>query len=164
MIKLLILIIIVILCGYIGYGISKYYLSRSKFFKSVELLFDKLKTEISFSQNKLVEILSSYQPPSPEAKKLIKNFVDCLNYDKAIEKENLFNGIKILHEEEKAFLEIFFKSLGKFDAFNQTSQLENQRLELSDFYKKAEEESKKFAPLYLKLGIIAGLVLALLFA
>ena len=76
----------------------------------------------------------------------------------------MFVGIKILHEEEKSFLEIFFKTLGKFDAINQTSQLENQKVELGMLYKKADEEAKKYAPLYSKLGIIVGLVIALVFA
>lgn len=164
MIKFIILGILVILCGYIGFGVARFYTNRSKFFKSLELLFDKLKSEISFSQNKLIEIVSTYPCPSVDGKKLIQNFVDCLNFDKPITKENLFTGIKILNDEEKAFLEIFFKSLGKFDALNQTSQLENQKAELFNFYKKADEEAKKYAPLYSKLGVIVGLVIALLFA
>lgn len=164
MIKFIILGATAIICGYIGFGVSRFYTNRSKFFKSLELLFDKLKSEISFSQNKLIEIVSNYECPSTEAKKLIQNFVDCLNFDKPISKENLFTGIKILHEEEKSFLEIFFKTLGKFDALNQTSQLENQKVELGGLYKKADEEAKKYAPLYSKLGIIVGLVIALVFA
>ncbi|MBR5012961.1 MAG: stage III sporulation protein AB [Clostridia bacterium] len=164
MIKFLVLGAVAIICGYIGFGVSRFYTNRSKFFKSLELLFDKLKSEISFSQNKLIEIVSNFDSPSVEATKLIKNFVDCLNFDKPISKDNLFIGIKILHEEEKSFLEVFFKTLGKFDAINQTSQLENQKAELGAFYKKADEEAKRFAPLYSKLGIIVGLVIALVFA
>ena len=148
MIKFIILGATAIICGYIGFGVSRFYTNRSKFFKSLEL----------------IEIVSSYECPSTEAKKLIQNFVDCLNFDKPISKENLFNGIKILHEEEKSFLEIFFKTLGKFDALNQTSQLENQKVELGGLYKKADEEAKRYAPLYSKLGIIVGLVIALVFA
>lgn len=161
---MVLLCLVAILCGYVGFGVARYYTNRSKFFKSLELLFDKLKSEISFSQNKLIEIVSSYSCPSADANKLIQNFVDCLSFDKPITQNNLFCGVKILNEEEKAFLEIFFKTLGKFDAFNQTSQLENQKLELFNFYKKADEEAKKYAPLFSKLGVIVGLVVALLFA
>ena len=164
MIKYLILFAIAGICAYIGWGLSCYYTNRSKFFKSVELLFDKLKTEIRFSQGKLIEILNDFQAPSKDVQTLIKNFVDCLNFDKDISPENLFANIKILSEDEKNVLTIFFKSLGKFDAFNQTNQLDNQQAQLADFFRKAEEDAKKFGALYIKLGIIAGLVIVLIFA
>lgn len=164
MIKYLILLAVVIIFGYVGYGLSAYYTNRSKFFKNLELLFEKIKTEIRFSQNKLIEILQSYPTQNKDVKKVIKNFIKCLEFDLEIKNENLFNDIKILAEEEKNILCIFFKSLGKFDAFNQTNQLDNQKTELARLHKLAEEEAKKYAPLYLKIGVIAGLVVALIFA
>ena len=100
MIKFIILGATAIICGYIGFGVSRFYTNRSKFFKSLELLFDKLKSEISFSQNKLIEIVSSYECPSTEAKKLIQNFVDCLNFDKPISKENLFKSADNYEEKD----------------------------------------------------------------
>ena len=77
--------------------------------------------------------------------------------------QDIIKNIKILHDDEKNILLIFFKSIGKFDAYNQTNQLENQKNELHEFYKKAEEESKKYTPLYMKLGVILGLVIGLIF-
>ena len=164
MIKYFILFAIAGICTYIGWGFSSYYTNRSKFFKSIELLFDKLKTEIRFSQGKLIEILNDFQSHSQDAQTLIKNFIDCLNFDKDICPENLFENIKILNEDEKNVLAIFFKTLGKFDAFNQTNQLANQQVQLAQFFTKAEEDAKKYGTLYIKLGIIAGLVIVLIFA
>ena len=164
MIKFIILFAVATLCTYIGFGFSAYYHNRSKFFKSIELLFDKLKTEIRFSQNKLIEILKDFKPHSKDAKKLISNFVDCLNYDKPLTNKNLFLDIRILNEDEKNVLAIFFKSLGKFDALNQTNQIDGHQTQISQLFKKADEETKKFAPLCTKLGIICGLVIVLIFA
>lgn len=164
MIKYAILVVVVGLCGYIGFGFSSYYTNRAKFFKSLELLFDKLKTEIRFSQHKLIEILCAFPSHSVHTKKLIKNFVDCLNLDKEISNQNLFADIKILSEDEKNLLLIFFQTLGKFDALNQTNQIATQQNELANFAKRSEDDAKKYAPLYIKLGIIVGLVVALIFA
>lgn len=164
MIKYLILFAVAGICTYIGWGLSGYYTNRSKFFKSVELLFDNLKTEIRFSQGKLIELLSNFRPHSKDAQTLITNFVDCLNFDKEINSQNLFLNIKILGEDEKNVLATFFKSLGKFDAFNQTNQLANQQIQLADFFQRAEEDAKKFGTLYIKLGIIVGLAIVLIFA
>ena len=74
----------------------------------------------------------------------------------------MFKDIKILNDEEKNMILIFFLSLGKFDVFNQTKQLNSQKEELNKLYSNAEQEAKKYAPLYLKLGIIFGLAIALI--
>lgn len=164
MIKYIILFIIVILCSYIGYGFSSFYTNRSKFFKSLELLFEKLKTEISFSQSKLIEILQTFTTNSKDAKRFIENFIECLNFDKSLDNENLFKNIKILNDDEKNIILLFTKTLGKFDVPRQSQQLTSQKEELSALYKKADEEAKKFGGLYIKLGVILGLVIALIFA
>lgn len=164
MLKYIILFVVVVLCGYIGYGFSNYYTSRKNFFKSLELLFDKLKTEISFSQSKLIEILNGFSAHSKDAKKFVCNYVNCLNFDKTLNLENIFDGIKILNEDEKNIILTFTKTLGKFDAPRQADQLAAQKNELSSLYKKAEEDAKKYGSLYIKLGVILGLVIALIFA
>lgn len=162
--KYIIILIVAILFGYVGYGFSMYYKNRAKFFKSLELLFENLKTEIRFSQAKLIEVLKSYNTNSKEVKIVINNFINCLEYDLEMNQEHLFKNIKILNDDEKNILLIFFKSLGKFDTYNQTNQLENQKNEIASLHKTAEEESKKYTPLYMKLGIILALVVALIFA
>ena len=164
MIKYLALFLVVALCGYIGYGFSSFYSNRKQFFKSLELLFDKFKAEISFSQNKLLEILQSFSSYSKDAKRYVQNFVNCLNYDKELSQENVFEGIKILNDDEKSILLTFTKTLGKFDAPRQVDQLANQKQEILNLYNKAEEDAKKYGSLYIKLGVILGLVIALIFA
>ena len=143
--KYVILIVIVVICAYIGYGLSLYYSNRLKFFRTLMFLFEKINLEINFSQAKL-----------------ISNFVRCLENLNEVTKEELFKDLKILSEEEKNMIFIFFLSLGKFDVINQTKQLEGQKEEINKFYKNAEQEAKKFGPLYLKLGIIIGLGVALI--
>lgn len=158
------MIAVVVLFGYLGYGFSSYYTSRSKFFKNLELLFEKLNLEINFSQSKLIEIIKNFDTHNKDVKKLSCNFIRCLEYDLEITNQAIFEGIKILNDDEKNVVCMFLKTLGKFDAFNQTKQLASQKQELNLLYKSAEEEAKKYAPLYIKLGIIAGLVVALIFA
>ena len=162
--KIVLLVVVVIIFGYIGYGLSAYYINRTKFFNSLEFLFDKLTHEINFSQGKLIEIIKDYNSQNKDVERLSKNFINCLEYDLEVKNETIFDGIKILNEEEKNVVVLFLKSLGKFDAYNQTKQLTNQKQQINLFYKNAEEEQKKYSPLYLKIGVIAGLVVALIFA
>lgn len=160
--KYLVLAGIVVICGYIGYGLSAYYNSRMKFFKNLELLFEKLCLEINFSQHKLISIMQDFQTQNKEVLKLIKNYVDCLNNDLKLSNELLFKNIKILNEEEKNILNLFFLSLGKLDVANQIKQLDGQKEQIKSFYLKAEQEAQKYGPLYMKLGIILGLTIALI--
>lgn len=161
--KFVLLIIIVFICAYIGYGLSNYYNKRVNFFKDLKLLFEKIKLEINFSHLKLISILNSFSTTSKEVDYLKKNFKKCLQENLNFNEENLFYNIKILSNDEKQLLILFLTSLGKFDVFNQSKQLENQEKELELLRKNAEDEAKKYGPLYLKLGVILGLAIALIF-
>ncbi|MDD3397563.1 MAG: stage III sporulation protein AB [Clostridia bacterium] len=160
--KYLILAGIVVICGYIGYGLSAYYNNRLRFFKNLELLFEKLCLEINFSQHKLVSIMRDFSTHNKEVLKIIKNYVDCLNNNQKLTNETLFKDIKILNDEEKNILNLFFLSLGKLDVLNQIKQLEAQKEQLKQFYLKAEKDAQKYVPLYMKLGIIFGLTIAII--
>lgn len=160
--KYLILAGVVIICGYIGYGLSAYYHNRLKFFKNLELLFEKLCLEINFSQHKLVSIMQDFSTQNKKVLKIIKNYVNCLNNNLKLSNDTLFKDIKILNEEEKNILSLFFQSLGKLDVTNQIKQLEAQNQQLKQFYLKAEKDAQKYGPLYMKLGIIVGLTIAII--
>lgn len=160
--KYLVLAGIVVICGYIGYGLSAYYNNRLKFFKNLELLFEKLCLEINFSQHKLVSIMQDFPTQNKDVLRIIKNYIDCLNNNLKLSNEILFKDIKILNEEEKNILNLFFLSLGKLDVTNQIKQLEAQKEQIKQFYLKAENEAQKYVPLYMKMGIILGLTIALI--
>lgn len=164
MIKICLLILTATIFGYLGFGLSLYYTNRSKFFKNLELLFEKLNLDINFSRRRLIELIQAFETQNKDIKKLSCNFIRCLEYDLEIDNETLFKDIKILNDEEKNVICMFFKSLGKLDVYNQTKQLTNQKEEISKLHKVVEEEAKKYAPLYLKIGIILGLIVVLLFA
>jgi len=161
--KYIILLGIVFICGYIGYGLSLYYSNRLKFFKNLELLFEKLSLEINFSQHKLISIMQDFTTTNKDVLKVINNYIGCLNNNMKLTNDLLFKDMKILNEEEKNILNLFFFSLGKLDVANQIKQLKGQKEQIKQFYLKAEQEAQKYVPLYMKLGIIFGLAFALIF-
>lgn len=159
--KYILLVIIVLICSYVGYGISKYYSRRTKFFQGLVLLFEKIKLEINFSQSKLISILTNFVVSNNDVKTLMQNFQKSLENNQKLCEENLFKGIKILSQEEKNIIMSYFQSLGKFDVLNQSKQIESEISDLRAFQKNAEIEEKKYASLYFKIGIILGLAIAL---
>ena len=78
-----------------------------------------------------------------------------------IDKE-LFDEITILKKEEVELLQNFFCTLGKFDVYNQTKELNLYSMKFNELYKVANEECKKYASLVTKLALIVGLLVCLL--
>ncbi len=161
--KIFLILILIGLCTYVGYGFAKYYINRALFWKEMNLLLEKLKLEINFTKEKLGLIFVSFETKSKELKKLINNFLSCLE-QKIFSEEKLFEKIKILKTEEKDTIGQFFKSLGHFDVSGQTKQIEGFQKAFNSFEKQCDEEKKKYASLYVKLGIIVGALIGLILA
>ena len=156
------LIIILIACStYIGWGFSKYYVNRKNFFKEFVLLLDKLKLDISFSKDKITDIISGYDTKNKQIKTLLNNFLIILETGN-FEDDLLFKNINILKDDEKNNILLFFKSLGRFDMDNQTKQIEAFKQEFTVFEKNATSKNDKFGSLFVKLGFIVGILISLL--
>ena len=96
-----------------------------------------------------------------ELKKILDSYTLCLNEGKACSEE-IFKEVKILKDEEKHVILCFFSELGKLDVYNQTKQIENSKIKFQEIVNSCTEEKKKYGTLYLKLGIILGLLIALI--
>ena len=164
MIKIILLLLIVVCFGYIGYGFSRYYTRRVKFFTNCIWLCEKLEVEINFSKKKLNEIINS------QIKNCSKDMQRCLIIygDFLKDKENLFADkvscelANLLTEDELSLFLLFLNSLGKFDIFNQVKEINNFNLKFKTYEKEAQKDNKSFGTLFIKLGIIIGLLLAIL--
>ena len=159
--KYILLGAIVIICGYIGYGISKYYTSRVKFFRAIIAFAESLDTSINFGKEKILCILEKFKSESKEFEALLSAYKKSLINEETVF-ETFLNTSKFIKEDEKHLLKCFFAELGKLDVFNQTKQIENGKSKFAEFLRNSEEEKKKYGTLYLKLGIIFGTLIALL--
>ena len=160
--KIILCIGLIALCGYIGFSISKHYIERKKFYFNFLNFLNELKTDINFSAKKLDNILNQVNFQCKQFFVLLNNYRNCLYMDTQIDKAVLFKDINILSEQEKESTYDFFKSLGKLDVFNQVSSIDNFIKTTHEYYKIAQEDSKKYRSLYTKLGIIIGTFVALI--
>lgn len=160
--KLLLIILIFLVCVSIGYFLSRKYSSRKKFFAELVMLLEKLDTDINFSKQKLAEIFKGFNANSKELATLKQNFLNYLSSNEQLAKDKLFEGITLLKDEERETIFRFFEELGKLDVYNQTKQLSASKERFQSFCNTACEEAKKFCPLYIKLGIVVGLLVAVL--
>lgn len=159
--KYLLLGVIVFICGYIGYGLSKFYISRLKLFTSLINFTEKLDTDINFGKSKLLKIIEDFKCNSKDLKKILEGYTVCLNEVRPCT-ETVFKEVKILKDDEKHIILNFFSELGKLDVYNQTKQIENSKMKFKEILNLCTEEKKKYGNLYLKLGIILGLLIALI--
>lgn len=165
MIRVILCLAIIVLCGAVGYGVSGYYIQRKKFFFSYELFLNELKSDIGFGAKKLDEIVYSAinrAGISKDLKTLLNNFMLVIKNGESLNKENLFKTINILNEQERESILSFFKKLGKVDSFSQLEDINKMFVVNGAYLSEAKEDSKKYGTLYIKLGVIIGAFISLL--
>lgn len=159
--KFLMIIVLIALCTYVGFGFSKYYVQRYIFFKEFREFLNKFNLKINFSKDKLQDVVKNHNSKNKNIISLLNNFLEGLE-NKKLTKENLLKHIKILKDEEKDIIFNFFSQVGHFDLLGQTRQIENYNKLFEDIEKTAEIEKNKFSPLFIKLGLIIGVVISLI--
>lgn len=161
--KVILIIIILVCFALLGYGLSRYYIERKKFFSEFELLISNINSNINFGREKMIDILNKYnsQIKSDNLTKLCENYTAILEKKEYIS-EDLFCGITILKNEEKQLLQNFFSSLGKFDIYSQSKEIGAYSVKFSELYLQASDDCKKYASLIMKLTLIVGLLVCLL--
>lgn len=164
--KMVLLIGIVSLCGFVGFGISSHYSERKKFFFELKRFVNSLKNEINFSLTKLVCVVEKLnkQIKNKNMNVLLSNYVSILNSKKKVNLNDLFQNINFLDEQEKNNVLLLFTRLGRLDITNQINELKNYEKIFDDYYIQAKTSSEKFCPLYTKMGILVGLFVAIIFA
>ena len=162
--KIALILILIFMSGAIGYGLSGVYKQKKKFYDSYLIFLQDLLSDIGFSENKLSNIIQEKKNTitNKELNILLVNYQNVIKGDVELTKENLFNNIKLLNEQEKNEIYLFFKTLGKTDVFNQVESIKNRCESTKKYCDKLAKDCEKYCPLYTKLSILLGLFLALL--
>ena len=162
--KILLLILLACIAILIGYIFSKKYKTRSNFFQSLVMLCQKFDVEINFSRERLKNMFDSLEEKHKRNLYGIdKNFLSYLDKETSLDKESLFININFLKNDEKDVIFMFFKSLGRSDVDSQSKEIKNYQTRFESFSSTANNDNKKYGALSIKLGIIAGLFLIVLF-
>ncbi len=156
--KYVLIVFIFCLCALVGYIFSVKYMKRKKFFNSLIVFADKLSLEINFSRERLKVLLENFD--SANKKNLLgidEKFVEYLDKKIELTSENIFKKADVLKNDEKDFILLFLKTLGRSDVENQTKEIQNFISRFNEMKTQCDTEQKKYGSLSLKLGIVAGL-------
>ena len=162
--KIILVVALVLLCGFIGIGISVGYKQKKLFFDAYLSFLQNIKIEIGFTASKLSEIIQKelVNTNNKDFKILLNNYREILNVKIELTKENLFKDIKFLSLQEKDDLFMFFNALGKTDVFNQVDIIKSKIEQVKLTCEKLKKDCDKYCPLFTKLGFLSGLFLALI--
>lgn len=140
-------------CSYIGIITSKNYSKREVFYNELIMFCNVLISNIRFNKNKLRVVVEDYINIAS---------IDMKNYLLSYINDDI-EDIYFISKYDNAKIKEFFIGLGNFDTSGEIGYIENYKLYFNDCYAKSVEENKKYGALYSKLGVIAGLVLLILF-
>ena len=162
--KYIFLILLALATTFIGYMFSRKYRLRANFFQALLFLCQKFDIEINFSRERLKNIFLSLDEKNKSSLKGIdKNFIAFIDGDSPLDKESLFKGITFLKDDEKDMIFTFFKSLGRSDVDSQSKEVKNFQARFESVAEKVNSDNKKYGSLSIKLGIVAGLLLVVIF-
>lgn len=136
-----------------GHKFADKYTLRRKFYSDFSFFNKHLKSEISFSQTTLLKMTDLFDKKTDfyiSLKKYIENKE--FNFEK-----------KYLSLEEKGFFKGYIENVGAHDKITQLNYLESVEQKIDEYYSSAEKEEKKYKTLYIKLGLLFGLMLFIIF-
>lgn len=149
--KVLLALLVVLFCVFLGYLAAEKYRKRRSFFAQFCDFNETFLSELAFSRKPLPELLreSAY---TGEFAKLLKSAlarkIECdFGFLSPAERENAVS---------------YFSMLGKGDARAQSGFFSARRAQLVSLKEESAKEAKSRGELYLKLGLLAGLALVIL--
>lgn len=159
--KWILIAVVFIACVIIGFLFSIKYKKRCNFFKSLILLSQKLDIGINFSRERLQNLFTSLDESiKKDLNNLTDNYIAYLQENSELTCEKLFKGINFIKDNEKDIILMFFKMLGRSDVESQSKEIKNFEFRFNELATKAIEENKKYGGLSLKMGLIIGLMSA----
>ena len=156
--KYVIIAVLFVICLVVGYTFFSKYDKRKKFFTSLIMLAEKLTVEINFSRERLKVLIENFDKNTKQNLLGIdEGFISYLDKKTELNEKEIFKKADVLKKNEKDFILLFLKTLGRSDVENQTKEIANFNKRFQEMKASSDLEYKKYGTLSLKLSLIAGL-------
>ncbi len=166
-IKMLLLCAILIVCGYIGFVISKKFSTRVKQLQEIDRDLHIFEDKIKFTYETIPNIFKLIsENSSPDIGKIFyeaSNNMKIMSAGEAWE-EALDNSSTKLTKDDIDVLKGLAKMLGRCDVDGQVSEIRLTEKFINTKIKEAELEKSKNGKLYKTLGLTTGLIIVILLA
>lgn len=146
MLKVLLAVLIVAFCTYLGYFLSEKYRRRKSYMAQLSAFNERFINELSYARRPLKEFFEGYEYKGDFKKSLA-------DYSSSAP----VGGLAFLTRDEKNYVCGYFAMLGKGDAYAQSGYFAAQKDALAAYKAESEADAKKYGELYMKMGFLAGL-------
>lgn len=155
MVKVIVFVLVVSGCTFLGWLFSAKYRKRRQFFTQLLKFNARLQSELSFSRLSILSFLEKYEYSGEFAQFLA-------GYRTGLELGTMEIDLPFLSKEEEQLLLDYFLSLGKSDAGTQLQLLGGYEKRFAALSQEVAAESSRYETLYLKLGLLFGLLVVIL--
>lgn len=147
---------------YIGFGLGSHYRNRYRFYQELNNFLVYIKTNISFSQKRLSDIIDNYvQKGRTPIESILGEYLEYLEHLTTVPSYQMSdNGYIKANEKEE--IETFFNQLGRMN-------VESEIINIDNFAKRIEvvcDEAKKFYTKYnyvfIQVGFVIGCLIVLI--
>ncbi len=144
-------------CGFmLGLALSKRDREREAYYRDAAKLCAKLIDNISYKADKMADVLDDIEISSDSLKKNLGEYKSFLNGDK------LNVSANCLSKTEAAQIREFFTCLGRTDGDTQIVELKRNENEFNSKYGEIKTKNDKHGNMYIKLGLLFGLLVGIL--
>ncbi|MBE5752681.1 MAG: hypothetical protein E7343_01265 [Clostridiales bacterium] len=156
LIKIIVCLAILIFTTTIGYLLASKYRNRKLFFHQFCQFNERFLREIEYSKRPIKEFIQCYAYKGDFCEILNKYLEKLGAFDDFL---SIFPEIGYLENEEMRVVCDYFNSLGKGDSYTQKSYFSTASIQIEEYRKKSESDYKRYADLYVKLGVLFGLAI-----
>ena len=161
--KFVLIVLLFCVCLAVGYFFYKKYDKRKKFFSAIIMLAEKLSVEINFSRERLKVLVENFDNATKNNLLGVdETFLSFLDKKTELNSNDIFKKADCLKQDEKDFILLFLKTLGRSDVENQTKEIQNFITKFQEIKATCDAEYKKYGTLSIKLSIVAGLFIAVI--
>lgn len=152
----------VFLGTFVGYKLSSKYKKRYLLYKECQEFFHFYKLQIGFSREKIKDIVNKFISSKDRVIFPYEQYVLFLNNTSAYASYSL-DGLDFLKKDEIDFLKAQYLSIGKYSVSEEMQNIDKILNEINVLTTQTNEQFKKYSSLYLKLGLIVGAAVGLIF-
>ena len=162
MIKFFLGVAVVAFTTFCGFLLSKKYRRRKLFFQQYAMFNQRFLAEITYYKRPIMEFICG-EVYKGEFAYVLEEFVT-LTQSQVLIRGNLLDNpaFSFLNKEEKRGIEEYFQMLGKGDSVSQKTYFSSMKERIEIQRKTAEEQTKKYGDLYVKIGFLFGLFVLIL--
>ncbi len=144
-------------CGFLlGLSLSNRGREREAYYRDVTKLCSGLIDNISYKADKILSVLDNIEINSAALKKNISEYKAYLKGDELSISSNCLTKVETARVKE------FFSRLGRTDGETQIGELKRTESEFKHKYGEIKEKNDKQGNMYIKLGLLFGLLVGIL--